>query len=103
MSVMSVASEQAYGTCASCGSALVSDQRYCLECGAPCSPVRLAFLDVLQSDPDGVAVRTARGAHDGVVVGAAGMLAAADTYGQAGASAWLRRNAGLLRDRKSVV
>jgi len=37
-------------TCANCGAQLVSDQRYCLTCGQPCSPVRLAFLDVLDSE-----------------------------------------------------
>jgi hypothetical protein len=37
-------------TCAHCSAALVADQRYCLSCGQPCSPVRLAFLDVLQSE-----------------------------------------------------
>jgi len=37
-------------TCAHCGAPLVADQRYCLSCGQPCSPVRLAFLDVLDSE-----------------------------------------------------
>ncbi len=37
-------------TCANCSAPLVADQRYCLACGHPCSPVRLAFLDVLQSE-----------------------------------------------------
>jgi hypothetical protein len=37
-------------TCANCSAPLVADQRYCLSCGQPCSPVRLAFLDVLQGD-----------------------------------------------------
>lgn len=37
-------------TCANCSAPLVSDQRYCLSCGRPCSPVRLAFLDVLESE-----------------------------------------------------
>jgi hypothetical protein len=37
-------------TCAHCSAPLVADQRYCLSCGQPASPVRLAFLDVLQSD-----------------------------------------------------
>jgi hypothetical protein len=37
-------------TCANCGASLVADQRYCLSCGQPCSPVRLAFLDVLESE-----------------------------------------------------
>jgi hypothetical protein len=37
-------------TCAACGAPLASDQRYCLACGQPASPVRLAFLDVLQGE-----------------------------------------------------
>ncbi len=43
-------------TCAGCGAPLAADQRYCLACGRPCSPVRLAFLDVLQTEhrPGGV-------------------------------------------------
>ncbi len=40
-------------TCEHCGSPLVSDQRYCLSCGQPASPVRLAFLDVLQREGGG--------------------------------------------------
>jgi hypothetical protein len=38
-------------SCAGCGAPLASDQRYCLACGRPASPVRLAFLDVLQAEP----------------------------------------------------
>ncbi len=41
---------QEAATCTNCGAALVSDQRYCLSCGQPCSAVRLPFLDVLRSD-----------------------------------------------------
>jgi hypothetical protein len=37
-------------TCANCSAPLAADQRYCLSCGQPCSPVRLAFLDVLESE-----------------------------------------------------
>jgi hypothetical protein len=36
--------------CAGCGAPLAPDQRYCLACGQPASPVRLAFLDVLQGE-----------------------------------------------------
>jgi hypothetical protein len=42
--------EGAPTTCANCGASLVADQRYCLTCGQPCSPTRLAFLDVLQAE-----------------------------------------------------
>jgi hypothetical protein len=45
---VSAAAPQA--TCANCGAALAPDQRYCLACGQPASPVRLAFLDVLQGE-----------------------------------------------------
>lgn len=48
MSLAPVPSENA--TCANCSAPLVADQRYCLSCGHPCSPVRLAFLDVLQAE-----------------------------------------------------
>jgi hypothetical protein len=48
MSLAPVPSENA--TCSNCSAPLVADQRYCLSCGHPCSPVRLAFLDVLQSE-----------------------------------------------------
>jgi hypothetical protein len=37
-------------TCGGCGAPLAPDQRYCLACGRPASPVRLAFLDVLQAE-----------------------------------------------------
>lgn len=37
-------------SCAECGAPLAADQRYCLACGRPASPVRLAFLDVLQAE-----------------------------------------------------
>jgi len=37
-------------TCANCSATLVADQRYCLSCGHPVSPVRLAFLDVLDAE-----------------------------------------------------
>ena len=37
-------------SCPHCGAAVHADQRYCLSCGQPCSPVRLAFLDVLRSE-----------------------------------------------------
>lgn len=50
MSLMPVPPEQAGATCPHCSAPIVSDQRYCLTCGQPCAPVRLAFLDVLQSE-----------------------------------------------------
>src|SRR5271168_1068965 len=80
--------EQAGASCANCGAALVSDQRYCLECGQPCSPVRLAFLDVLQAEQSPAAI--GQGAIE--IVPAEYRSAAS----QQGVSGWLRRNSGLL-------
>ena len=51
MSLAPVPSEPSgSSTCANCGAPLVADQRYCLSCGQPASPVRLAFLDVLETE-----------------------------------------------------
>jgi hypothetical protein len=86
VSLVPVPSEQAGATCANCGAALVADQRYCLSCGEPASPVRLAFLDVLQSDP-------AAGGRGTIEVTPAGYAPLGD---QRGANGWLRRNSGLL-------
>ncbi|HEY2718349.1 MAG TPA: hypothetical protein VGI52_01865 [Solirubrobacteraceae bacterium] len=87
MSLVPVPSEQTGSTCAHCGAALVADQRYCLSCGQPASPVRLAFLDVLQSDPaTGLAQPT-------LEMTPAGYVPVDDPRG---ANGWLRRNSGLL-------
>ncbi len=85
---MPVPAEQAGASCANCGAALVSDQRYCLECGQPCSPVRLAFLDVLQAEQNPAAIGQ----------GAIEMVPAEyrSSASQQGVSGWLRRNSGLL-------
>jgi hypothetical protein len=50
MSLAPVPSEQGGVSCANCSAPLAPDQRYCLACGQPSSPVRLAFLDVLQAE-----------------------------------------------------
>ena len=94
MSLMPVPSTQETSSCAHCGAALVADQRYCLTCGQPCSPVRLAFLDVLQRE-------TARGAEGqpgwpstgGFDIGPVGYMPVIE---QGGAAGWLRRYSGLL-------
>jgi hypothetical protein len=93
VSLMPVPSEQADATCANCGAALVADQRYCLSCGQPSSPVRLAFLDVLQEH-----AQPGPTTHQGwppagtIELGAGGY---AHPY-EPGANGWLRRNSGLL-------
>src|ERR1700722_17258456 len=75
LSLMPVPSEQSAATCANCGAALVADQRYCLTCGQPCSPVRLAFLDVL-TDPGhgGGQAPPAWGVPNTIDMGSAGFL-----------------------------
>jgi hypothetical protein len=52
-------------TCLNCSTSLVADQRYCLACGQPVSPVRLAFLDVLQAEHESRAAPTILPAQHG--------------------------------------
>jgi hypothetical protein len=87
VSLVPVPSEQAGATCAHCGAALVADQRYCLSCGQPASPVRLAFLDVLHNDP-------ASGATQPTLEVTQAGYAPLDEG--RGANGWLRRNSGLM-------
>ena len=92
MSLAPVPSEQPADSqsCANCAAPLASDQRYCLACGQPVSPVRLAFLDVLQADPSPYA-----GAHGPAGALAPGYAPAYDPVSAAGPYAWLRRYSGL--------
>ncbi len=90
VSLMAVPPERDVATCASCGAELVADQRYCLSCGQAVSPVRLAFLDVLNED----APTSARGLlAPGTIEMAPVAYVPAD---QPGLGGWLRRNSGLL-------
>jgi len=91
MSLVPVPSEHAGATCAHCGAALVADQRYCLSCGQPASPVRLAFLDVLNSGSAGA--NPAGAVPQTLEMTAAGFLPAG---GEGGPNGWLRRHSGLL-------
>jgi hypothetical protein len=84
MSLTPVPSEGA--TCANCSAPLVADQRYCLACGHPCSPVRLAFLDVLQSEHQPQAPPVPMGTTP---------VAYAPLLEQSSSPAWLRRYAPL--------
>lgn len=86
-------SAQDGAVCGSCGAALVADQRYCLSCGQPCSPVRLAFLDVLAEQSPASAVAQP-GWPAGSTLELAGRGYAPLEAG--GANGWLRRNSGLL-------
>ncbi len=88
VSLVPLAPEQTSTTCASCGAALVADQRYCLSCGQPAAPVRLAFLDVLQGQ-DGTQALAAPALEPNF----SGYM---PTGEQSGWGGWLRRNSGLL-------
>jgi len=92
---MPVPAEQSASTCANCGAALVADQRYCLNCGKPASPVRLAFLDVLQGEQarPGSPPPPAWAVPGAIELGPSGYL---PVQGQGGVNGWLRRNSGLL-------
>jgi len=87
LSLVPVPTEQGGATCANCGAPLAADQRYCLSCGQAASPVRLAFLDVLERDG------ARGGSQQTLELTATGYAPAADARG---ANAWLRRNTGLL-------
>jgi hypothetical protein len=82
--------EAAPAKCASCGASLVANQRYCLTCGQPCSPTRLAFLDVLQTESESRGQVTLAQPVGGY--GPAGYLPPAQDDGAIG---WLRRYSGL--------
>jgi len=71
----------------------VADQRYCLACGQPASPVRLAFLDVLQSEQGRGSVPGAPGWAPGTID--MSPVGYAPVYPQQGVGGWLRRNSGL--------
>jgi hypothetical protein len=92
---MPVPSEPSATSCANCGAALVADQRYCLSCGQPCSPVRLAFLDVLQSEQNrsGSQASPAWAVPGTIELGPSGYV---PVQSQQGLNGWLRRNSGLL-------
>ncbi len=87
VTLVPVPAEPQATACAHCGAELVADQRYCLECGQPASPVRLAFLDVLEADSRPVSSPGLALEHHG------GGLVHTDPLS---AGNWLRRNAGWL-------
>jgi hypothetical protein len=88
VSLAPVPSEQERASCPSCSAALAPDQRYCLACGQPVSPVRLSFLDVLQSGPEPYA-----GGHGALAPLPAGYMQVIDP--SSGAPGWMRRYTGL--------
>jgi hypothetical protein len=78
--------------CSNCGASLVADQRYCLVCGQPCSPTRLAFLDVLQAESE---LRSPASLVS-PQVGYSPSLGYLPPAQEVGAIGWLRRYSGLL-------
>ena len=91
MSLAPVPSEQPQdaASCANCGTPLAPDQRYCLACGQPVSPVRLAFLDVLQAD-----AQSSYGSGQGQIASLpSGYASVIEPV--SGPYAWMRRYSGL--------
>jgi hypothetical protein len=88
MSLAPVPSEQAGASCANCSATLAPEQRYCLACGQPSSPVRLAFLDVLQAEAQPYV--GGQGPVGSLPSGYAPVIAPT-----LGAYAWMRRYSGL--------
>jgi hypothetical protein len=88
VSLVPVPSEQDRATCPNCSAPLAPDQRYCLSCGQPVSSVRLAFLDVLESDSQPYA--GGQGAAGLVATGYPSVIEPVS-----GPQAWLRRYSGL--------
>src|SRR5947199_4530183 len=98
MSLVPVPSEEQppEASCASCNAPLVADQRYCLSCGKPVSPVRLAFLDALSTSPGSAAPA---GALPAAAWSPAGYELTPSGYvpvQEQGAAGWVRRNTGLI-------
>lgn len=88
VSLVPVPSEQDHASCPNCSATLAPDQRYCLSCGQPVSSVRLAFLDVLQSQSQPQA-----GGQSSAGFVAAGYPSVIEP--SSGALAWIRRYSGL--------
>jgi hypothetical protein len=83
--------EEGTQKCPSCGASVVADQRYCLTCGQPCSPTRLAFLDVLQAESESRGQVTLAQPPAGY----APVLSYQPPVQEDGAIGWLRRYSGL--------
>ncbi len=83
--------------CPNCAAAVVADQRYCLTCGQPCSPTRLAFLDVLQaeSEPRGSLSVLSTQAGYASAAGYAPPAGYVPPAHEDGVIGWLRRYSGL--------
>jgi hypothetical protein len=85
VSLAPVRTEEDRASCPNCAAPLALDQRYCLACGQPVSPVRLAFLDVLQTE-----AQRPTGAYGVAPPGYGSVIEPV-----AGAHGWTRRYSGL--------
>jgi hypothetical protein len=97
MSLVPVPSDQQppESNCANCNAELVADQRYCLSCGKPVSPVRLAFLDALgpgAPQPAPAGALPAAWTPGGYELTPSGYV----PIQEKGAAGWARRNSGLI-------
>lgn len=88
VSLVPVPSEQDRATCPNCSAPLAPDQRYCLSCGQPVSSVRLAFLDVLESDS-----QTYANGHGSAGLVSPGYPTVIEPA--SGVAGWMRRYSGL--------
>ncbi len=88
VSLVPASSEQEHASCPNCAAALAPDQRYCLTCGQPVSPVRLEFLDFLAPEPQSWAGQQAQ-----LPSLAPGYVTVIEP--SSGPDGWLRRYAGL--------
>jgi hypothetical protein len=88
VSLAPVSTEQDRASCPNCSAPLTLGQRYCLACGQPVSPVRLAFLDILQTEAQPYGAGQAP-------VGPLPPEYAAVIEPSSGAYGWMRRYSGL--------
>jgi len=87
VSLVPVSTEQDRASCPNCSASLAPDQRYCLACGQPVSPVRLEFLDFLAPEPQPYA------GQNPVQSLAPGYVTVIEP--SSGPDGWLRRYSGL--------
>ena len=84
------------GACPHCGEQVRTGQRYCLTCGRACSPVRFAFLDVLQSEHAAPSLGLPAGDSLAPATATGSVSAGPSPSQPRGGRGWLSRNSGAL-------